>query len=221
MQSVLLAGRPSRPATGPPTRRGPDGRSCDVSVASGVRPWRCQMDVKRTLLPCGINTSTRGRSQVPAVGQDVWMLSRASKSTKLRGSVDGLDRLDTLDVVTGVVTPGPHRPYGRMSAAGQISANVSHSGPETSNESAPTLASRSALVCQAARRPGTPVHRWVRSASHRFSRCPAAEAAGGSCLAPGASLPVAPAAIDSCSASVTRVWASQSGNPRRLSGIGK
>ena len=124
--------------------------------------------------------------------EEVWMLSRASKSTKLRGSVDGLDRLDTLDVVTGVVTPGPHRPYGRMSAAGQISANVSHSGPETSNESAPTLASRSALVCQAARRPGTPVHRWVRSASHRFSRCPAAEAAGGSCLAPGASLPVAP-----------------------------
>ena len=29
------------------------------------------------------------------------------------------------------------------------------------------------------------------------------------------------AAIESCSVSITRVWASQSGNPRRLSGIGK
>jgi len=41
------------------------------------------------------------------LGQAVWMLPGASKSSKLRGSVDGLDLLDAVDVVTGVVTLGP------------------------------------------------------------------------------------------------------------------
>ena len=37
-------------------------------------------------------------------GRRVWVLPGASKSSKLRGSVDGMDGLDGMDVATGVAT---------------------------------------------------------------------------------------------------------------------